>query len=168
MSYNAKCNYNDTFGMVKYWETIIYNFLKEQNIQTPPQRLKTGNDKMTPIIGAYVKEPLVGGHNWVMSFDLNSLYPHIIMQYNISPEKMVTGIRQDVNVERMLNKECDLSYVKQRTTVYLMVSCSNETNKVSFLNSWRSFTMKKAWKKKMIEYQKEREIVKMTKRKKRT
>ena len=41
MAYSAKCNYIDTFGMVKYWETIIYNFLKEQNIQTPPQRLKT-------------------------------------------------------------------------------------------------------------------------------
>ena len=114
MSYNAKCNYNDTFGMVKYWETIIYNFLKEQNIQTPPQRLKTGNDKMKPIIGAYVKEPLVGGHNWVVSFDLNSLYPHIIMQYNISPEKMVKGYKEDVSIDRLLNKQCDLSYLKQQ------------------------------------------------------
>ena len=30
-------------------------------------------------------------HNWVMSFDLNSLYPHLIMQYNISPETLVNG-----------------------------------------------------------------------------
>ena len=52
MSYNAKCNYTDTFGMVKYWETIIYNFLKEQKIQTPPQRLKTGNDKMKVYSGS--------------------------------------------------------------------------------------------------------------------
>ena len=27
---------------------------------------------------------------------------------------MVTGNRRDVNVKRMLNKECDLSYVKQK------------------------------------------------------
>ena len=60
MSYNAKCNYNDTFGMVKYWETIIYNHLKDQNIQTPPQRLKSGNDKTHQIVGAYVKDPIVG------------------------------------------------------------------------------------------------------------
>ena len=53
------------------------------------------------IAGAFVKEPLVGGHNWVMSFDLNSLYPHIIMQYNISPEKLVKGNRQDVNIDRL-------------------------------------------------------------------
>ena len=38
MAYDAKCNYIDTFGMVKYWETIIYNFLKEQGVQTPPQK----------------------------------------------------------------------------------------------------------------------------------
>ena len=28
-------------------------------------------------------------HDWVMSFDLNSLYPHIIMQYNMSPETVL-------------------------------------------------------------------------------
>ena len=57
MAYTAKCNYADTFGMVKYWETIIYNFLKEQGIQTPPQNYV---DKKRPdeiAIGAYVKEP---------------------------------------------------------------------------------------------------------------
>ena len=82
MAYDAKCNYIDTFGMVKYWETIIYNFLKEQGVQTPPQ--KKHENKTHQIAGAYVKEPIVGGHNWVMSFDLNSLYPHLIMQWNIS------------------------------------------------------------------------------------
>ena len=102
MSYNAKCNYNDTFGMVKYWETIIYNFLKEQKIATPPQRLH--QTKTERIQGAYVKEPIVGKHDWVVSFDLNSLYPHIIMQYNISPEKMQRGLT-DTSVEKLFNKE---------------------------------------------------------------
>jgi DNA polymerase elongation subunit (family B) len=39
--------------------------------------------------GAYVKDPQVGKHDWVASFDLNSLYPHLIMQYSISPETLV-------------------------------------------------------------------------------
>ena len=39
--------------------------------------------------GAYVKDPIVGMHQWVVSFDLNSLYPHLIMQYNISPETLI-------------------------------------------------------------------------------
>ena len=168
MAYNAKCNYVDVFGMVKYWETIIYNFLKDQNIQTPPQRLKTGNDKTHAIQGAYVKEPLVGGHNWVMSFDLNSLYPHLIMQYNISPEKMVTGNRQDVNVKRMLNKECDLSYVKQKDLSVTPNGVMFKRDKQGFLPELmeKFYEERKAWKRKMIEYQKEQQKCDDPKRKK--
>jgi DNA polymerase elongation subunit (family B) len=47
---------------------------------------KTEHKKDDQYAGAYVKDPLVGKHDWVVSFDLNSLYPHLIMQYNISPE----------------------------------------------------------------------------------
>jgi DNA polymerase elongation subunit (family B) len=36
-----------------------------------------------------VKDPQVGLHDWVASFDLNSLYPHLMMQYSISPENLV-------------------------------------------------------------------------------
>ena len=166
MSYNAKCNYNDTFGMVKYWETIIYNFLKEQNIQTPPQRLKTGNDKNKPIVGAYVKEPLVGGHNWVVSFDLNSLYPHIIMQYNISPEKMVKGYKEDVSIEKLLNKQCDLSYLKQQNNTVCPNGTKFTRGRQGFLPELmeKFYDERKMWKKKMIEYQVERESCKDIKR----
>ena len=152
MSYNAKCNYNDTFGMVKYWETIIYNFLKEQGIQTPPQKLKTGNDKMKPIIGAYVKEPLVGGHNWVVSFDLNSLYPHIIMQYNISPEKMVKEYKEDVSIDRLLNKQVDISYLKQQNNTVCPNGTKFKRDRQGFLPELmeKFYDERKAWKKKMI------------------
>jgi DNA polymerase elongation subunit (family B) len=168
MSYDAKCNYIDTFGMVKYWETIIYNFLKEQNIQTPPQKLKTGNDKNKPIVGAYVKEPIVGGHDWVMSFDLNSLYPHLIMQYNISPEKMVKGNRQDVTVDRMLNKQCDLSYCKQtNTTVAPNGVLFSRDKQGMFPELMQTFYEdRKRFKGQMIEYQKEQEKCTDPKRKK--
>jgi len=152
-AYTAKCNYSDTFGMVKYWETIIYNFLKEQGIQTPPQRLKTGNDKNKPIAGAFVKEPLVGGHNWVMSFDLNSLYPHIIMQYNISPEKLVKGNRQDVNIDRLLDKKCDLSYCKQTDTCVAPNGVLFSRDKQGMFPELMEtfYEERKEWKKKMIE-----------------
>ena len=165
-AYTAKCNYSDTFGMVKYWETIIYNFLKDQGIQTPPQRLKTGNDKNKPIAGAYVKEPLVGGHNWVMSFDLNSLYPHIIMQYNISPEKLVRGNRQDVSIERLLDKQCDLSYCKQTDTCVAPNGVLFSRDKQGMFPELMEtfYEERKEWKKKMIEYQKEKEKTKDVKR----
>ena len=158
MAYNAKCNFADTFGMVKYWETIIYNFLKEQNIQTPPQKLD--RSKQHSIVGAYVKEPLVGRHNWVMSFDLNSHYPHIIMQHNISPEKMIKGgQRMDVNVQKMLDGDVDLSSLKQSNRTVTPNGVMFTRDKQGFLPELMEtfYEERKLWKKKMIEYQIEKE-----------
>jgi DNA polymerase elongation subunit (family B) len=168
MAYDAKCNYSDTFGMVKYWETIIYNFLKKQNIQTPPQRLKQ-QTKTHSIVGAYVKEPIVGKHDWVMSFDLNSLYPHLIMQFNISPETMVKGgARMDVDIQQMLDGESNLSSLKKtnRTVAPNGVMFSRE--KQGFLPELMEtfYDERKMWKKKMITYQQEKEVCKEPKRKK--
>ncbi len=88
MAYEAKVNYIDVLGTVRYWDILIYNYLREKNIVIP-QKIKA--EKVEKFEGAYVKDPQVGLHNWVMSFDLNSLYPHLIMQYNISPETLVNG-----------------------------------------------------------------------------
>jgi DNA polymerase elongation subunit (family B) len=85
MAYDAKVNYQpDTFTTVGLWDTIIHNYLLDRNYVVP--QLRVGNLHGESILGGYVKEPQVGQHKWVISLDLNSLYPHIIMQYNISPE----------------------------------------------------------------------------------
>lgn len=86
MAYNAKVNYEDVFSQVRMWDTIIYNHLRQKGIIIPN---KVKNEKDSVIEGAYVKDPLVGMHDWVVSFDLNSLYPHLIMQYNMSPETLI-------------------------------------------------------------------------------
>jgi len=83
IAYDGKSNYTDAFTTVRMWDTIIHNYLSKQNIVVPGRNDAT---KERRIEGAYVKDPQVGIHNWVVSFDLNSLYPHLIMQYNISPE----------------------------------------------------------------------------------
>lgn len=83
MSYDAKVNYNDTFGTVRPWDTIINNYLLDKSIVIPPSQ---STDRIVDIVGGYVKDPIIGMHEWVVSFDLTSLYPHLIMQYNISPE----------------------------------------------------------------------------------
>ena len=41
-------------------------------------------------------------HDWVMSFDLNSLYPHIIMQYNMSPDTILPTMVEDVATEDLV------------------------------------------------------------------
>jgi DNA polymerase elongation subunit (family B) len=87
MAYDAKVNYADVFSQVRMWDTIIYNYLKDRNIVIPPVER---SDKDSQYEGAYVKEPIPGVYDYVVSFDLNSLYPHLIMQYAISPETLVS------------------------------------------------------------------------------
>ena len=100
MAYDAKVNYTDVLGSVRYWDILIYNYLREKNIVIPPKRVSEKYDKYE---GAYVKDPLIGMHNWVMSFDLNSLYPHLIMQYNISPETLIPNSeKEDGLVDKIL------------------------------------------------------------------
>jgi len=107
MAYDAKVNFTDVFGTVNIWDAIIYDHLKKQDIVCPT---KTSHSKTRTFTGAFVKEPIVGFHDWVVSFDLNSLYPHLIMQYNISPETII-GHNSDVDVDNLLSKEADLSAV---------------------------------------------------------
>ena len=83
LAYSAKVNYEDVFSQVRTWDQIIYHHLRGEGIVIPP---KKGGKKDEQYVGAYVKDPIVGMHDWIVSFDLNSLYPHLIMQYNISPE----------------------------------------------------------------------------------
>ena len=86
MAYDGKVNFTDVLGQVRYWDNMIYNHLRKKDIVIPQ---KKDHKKIEKFEGAYVKDPQVGMHKWVMSFDLNSLYPHLIMQYNISPETLV-------------------------------------------------------------------------------
>jgi len=104
MAYDAKANYVDVFSQVRMWDTIIYNYLKKRNIVIPP---KNRSNKDAKYAGAYVKEPIPGKYDWVVSFDLNSLYPHLIMQYNISPETLRETRHSSASVERILNKEIE-------------------------------------------------------------
>ena len=102
MAYDAKANYVDVFSQVRMWDTIIYNYLKKKNIVIPP---KNRSHKDAKYAGAYVKEPIPGKYDWVVSFDLNSLYPHLIMQYNISPETLIDARHPKATVDRILSKE---------------------------------------------------------------
>ena len=85
LAYDAKVNYEDVFTQVRMWDVIIHNHLWKKRVAVPA---RTSGVKSESFVGAYVKDPQVGMHDWVLSFDLNSLYPHLIMQYNISPETL--------------------------------------------------------------------------------
>lgn len=98
MTYDAKMNFEDVFSPVKTWDCLLYNHLLKQNII-----IGQGNGRAPrQIAGAYVQEPKPGAYQWVESFDATSLYPSIIMQYNMSPETLVPGGMIDVTVDGLL------------------------------------------------------------------
>ena len=100
MAYDAKCNYNDVYSAVRTWDSILYNHLWDKNIVIH----QGGGRKERQIEGAFVQEPVPGGYDWVSSFDATSLYPSIIMQYNMSPETIVPGFKYDVTVDDLLDR----------------------------------------------------------------
>ena len=99
IAYDAKITYDDIFSPVKTWDVIIHNYLLSQNVVIP--RSGSGQ-KYSQFAGAFVKDPHVGLHNWVVSFDINSLYPSLIVQYNISPETYQGKIKHNFSVEELL------------------------------------------------------------------
>ena len=122
LAYDTKTNYDDVFAQTRMWDALTYNNLMNQNIVVPPRIVK---EKSEAFEGAFVKDPQVGLHNWVASFDLNSLYPHLMMQYNISPETLIEPenytqemrdvLSQGVTVDKLLKKQIDLSALENVT-----------------------------------------------------
>jgi DNA polymerase elongation subunit (family B) len=116
LAYDTKSNYEDVFAQTRMWDSLTYSYLLERSIIVPPKEVK---QKDAAFEGAYVKEPQVGLHEWVASFDLNSLYPHLMMQYNISPETLIEPedytqemrdvLMQGISVDKLLNKQVDTS-----------------------------------------------------------
>jgi len=101
MAYDAKINYEEVYSQVRFWDTIIYNHLLTKKIALPPRPAGTRSEAYA---GAYVKDPKVGAYKWVVSFDATSLYPSLILQYNISPD---TIARPETDVQANIESLID-------------------------------------------------------------
>jgi DNA polymerase elongation subunit (family B) len=157
LAYQSKSNYDDVFYQVRMWDNIIYNYLKNKNIVIP---LKTSKNKFDKFAGAYVKEPIPGKYGWTVSMDLSSLYPHIMISSNISPETLVPDVFPNISVNKLLDKKVD-------TSIYSDYSiCPNgamfRRDKLGFFPSILSdmFTKRKFYKDKMIQAEQEYEKTK--------
>ena len=116
LAYDTKTNFEDIFAQTRMWDSLTYAYLFEKGIIVPPREIK---EKDSAFEGAYVKDVQVGKHDWVASFDLNSLYPHLMMQYNISPETLIDPqdytdemrevLSSGVSVEKLLIRQVDTS-----------------------------------------------------------
>jgi len=103
VAYGGGVNYNDAFGTVGIWESTIYRRLIADKV-VPPVKDSPGQ-RMGELVGGYVKDPKPGMYPWVVSFDLNSLYPHLMLQYNMSPETYLPNEREVVTQDMVLNSE---------------------------------------------------------------
>jgi DNA polymerase elongation subunit (family B) len=168
LAYDNKCNYEDVFQQVRMWDAIIFNHLKKKNIVMP--LMKQGK-KDAQYAGAHVKPPVPGMYDWVVSFDLNSLYPHLIMQYNLSPETLISSaeytdemraLRPKLSVDAILNKELDLEFLKGTNVTCTSNQQFFRTNKRGFLAEIMDdmYKGRVVYKKKAIEAKKKLEAAK--------
>jgi len=153
LAYDAKVNYQDTLASVRQWDIMIHNYLMDQGYVIP---MKNEPGFNAPLVGGYVKAPQTGLHKWVISFDLNSLYPHLIMQYNISPEKFrgkMSGFPSiDDLLERKVNLDDQYSYCAN--------GCFYDKSEQGFLAALmqKMYNDRKVYKKQMISAQQKLQI----------
>jgi DNA polymerase elongation subunit (family B) len=101
VAYGGGVNYGEAFGTVGIWESTLYRKLINKKLVPP---VKTGpGDALGELVGGYVKDPTTGLKEWIVSFDLNSLYPHLMLQYNMSPETYLQDQREYVTQELVLD-----------------------------------------------------------------
>jgi len=166
LAYDSKTNADDAFSQVRMWDSIVYNHLRKKNMVVDPV---IRHEKDSAYEGAFVKDPILGMHKWVASFDLNSLYPHLIMQYNISPDTIIepSDYKDDhrkilssrISVDSLLNMDVNLVCLAD-------LACTLTPNGQFFTKERHGFlpeimeTMyndRSAYKKKAIEAKKELE-----------
>jgi len=167
IAYDAKVNFVDTYTTVRIWDVIIANYLMDKKIVVPHFKTESieeriaADKRMGPIVGAYVKDPQVGLHKWVCSFDLNSLYPHLIMQYNISPETY-RGVESDITIEGLIDQNVSQELSDKLESENLTMGANGalfDKDLKGFLPTLMEnmYNDRSAWKKRMIEAKKQYE-----------
>lgn len=166
LAYDSKTNYPDVFMQVRMWTEIIQNHLRAKNIFL---EIKKRDVNRTAFEGAFVKDPIIGMHEWVASFDLTSLYPSLIMMYNISPDTIIdsskysSAMRQcSVNVEKLLDQRTDTTFLKDEKVCMTPNNQFFSVQKKGFLPEIMEtmFIDRQRYKKEMLSAQKEYEAIK--------
>jgi len=147
IAYDARVNYTDTMATVRPWDVIIHNYLLDQKIVIPQSKKQVFEGGL---VGGYVKDPKIGLSKWVVSFDLNSLYPHLIMQYNISPETLTGKLGPSGGVDWLLDGNFEY---KDSNYAYAANGCTFKKDKQGFLPALmeRMYDDRTKYKKLMLE-----------------
>lgn len=71
-------------------DSLLVSFLKEKGFSSKNSETVEGEEKFE---GAYVQQPIVGVHDYIVDFDFTSLYPSIILTYNIGVNTFVMKLK---------------------------------------------------------------------------
>lgn len=165
LAYRTKSNPEDIFQQTRMWDSLIYSYLQEKHIQVPQKT--TGEDAQYE--GAYVKPPIPGLHKWIVTLDATSLYPSLLIGFNISPDTLVDPsdytddmrriIQQGISIEKLLVGDIDSSVLKANNVTMSPSGQFYRTDKIGFLSEMIStmFNERQAYKKEMLKYQSEYE-----------
>lgn len=158
IAYEAKITFDTVFFATRIWETICCDYLAKKSIVPPLKRSYAKDDQF---VGAYVKEVAPGLYNNIVSFDATSLYPSIIMQWNISPE---TCTKKDISLiadDFLQNKRKEIpSFVEESKKTNSCLACNGSTFTKDIkgfipILIEKTFNQRKEAKNKMIELEKE-------------
>jgi len=158
LAYFSKVNFEDIFSPMRYWENIIQNYLFEQKIVNPIAKKK--NTKSEKFGGAFVFEPIPQRAEQVVSFDFTSLYPSVMMAFNISPECIVD--ESEISIEEILDRKADLKDDYERDLVVAANGVRFTKEKMGFIPALvaRMLDLRKDYKIKMLENKKQIETLK--------
>jgi DNA polymerase elongation subunit (family B) len=149
VAYLGKVKYSDIFSQVRFWDNHIYNVLLEQGIQLPPNKKRDD----VAIVGAYVKDPVPSLYSWIVTVDLTSLYPSIIMSFNLSPETHCGQAHHTINdIDQYINMELDLDWAKDENVCVLAngATFSKKVHGIFPQVAEKMFSSRKAFKKQAI------------------
>lgn len=166
LAYDSKTNYEDSFSQVRMWHILIYNHLRSKNQVMP---MASHHSKSSMYEGAYVKDPLIGLHNEVAGFDLTSLYPSLIMMFNLSPETLIEPDKytpemrkasSEASVESFLSQSVDLSFLYDHKVTITPNGQFFTTEKKGFMPEMteKMFSDRQKYKKLMLAAKKELEV----------
>lgn len=108
VAYMAKCQFEDVMHQTRLWDSMAYAKLRSKGMTVPALRPIVSNEGVD-IAGAFVKPPYIGMHNWLCSLDVTSEYPSAMMQWNISPETLVTRQRLQEYRARVAKKLAEMT-----------------------------------------------------------
>lgn len=159
MAYHAKINFDDALGSVKLWDCIIHSHLLQQNIVIPP---KVESPEKRNLVGGFVKEPRLGMTEWAVSFDLTSLYPHLILWANLSPETFRGKLGETYTIEDIIAEKTRerLPFLKANNCALAGNLCLYTKEFQGFLPALMEsmFNERQAFKNQMIAFEKKKEL----------